>query len=170
METHEDCSHCPLAPTRREFLRDSVSAALGVLATFGLTTNAAAASISWVRGALRTDGVSYPIPGADGAHIDRDNQVILVRWQGSVYAFALACPHQKTALRWIEGDTRFQCPKHKSKYQPDGTFISGKATRGMDRYKLAREGGSVLVDTSVLYKQSEDMAGWKGAFVLLTEK
>jgi nitrite reductase/ring-hydroxylating ferredoxin subunit len=165
LATHDDCSHCPLTHTRRDFLREGVGAALGVLATFGLSSKVAGASISWAQGALRADGVSYAIPAADGAQIDRDNQVILVRWQGSIYAFALACPHQKTALRWIEGDTRFQCPKHKSKYQPDGTFISGKATRGMDRYKLSRDGASVLVDTSVLYKQSEDMAGWKAAFV-----
>ena len=56
-----------------------------------------------------------------------------MRFQGVVYAFNLSCPHQNTALKWQPDDQRFQCPKHKSRYQPDGTFISGRATRGMDR-------------------------------------
>ena len=63
------------------------------------------------------------MPAADGVTIDRDAQVILVRFQQKVYAFNLACPHENTALRWRERDVRFQCPRHESQYQPDGTFI-----------------------------------------------
>jgi hypothetical protein len=37
--------------------------------------------------------VTYPIPASDGATIDKDNDVILARYQGKVYAFGLACPH-----------------------------------------------------------------------------
>jgi Rieske Fe-S protein len=78
--------------------------------------------------------------------IDKANQVILVRWQNAVYAFALSCPHQNQALRWDAKETRFQCPKHKSKYQPDGTFISGRATRAMDRYAVRHEGDTIVVE------------------------
>ena len=111
--------------------------------------------------------VTYPIPAADAVAIDADQQVILVRWEGKVYAFDLSCPHQNTALRWQEGEHRFQCPKHKSRYQPDGTFISGRATRGMDRLAIRREGETVVVDLDRMFKQDEDRAGWEGAVVVL---
>jgi Rieske Fe-S protein len=93
--------------------------------------------------------------------------VILVRWQGSIYAFSLSCPHQHTALRWEEANQRFQCPKHHSKYEMDGTFISGKATRSMDRFSLKREGNSIVVDVNALHKQPNDPTGYAAAVVKL---
>ena len=35
-------------------------------------------------------GISYTIPAADGVQIDKDNEVILVRWQNAMYAFNLS--------------------------------------------------------------------------------
>jgi Rieske Fe-S protein len=112
----------------------------------------------------------YPVPAADGAFIDHEGQVILVRWTNTVYAFNLSCPHQRTALRWREEDQRFQCPKHKSKYRPDGTFIEGRATRGMDRFRIALDGNSVVVDTGTMYKQDVNGADWQHAFVVVAQK
>jgi Rieske Fe-S protein len=111
--------------------------------------------------------VRYPIPTADGATIDTDQQVILVRFKGVVYAFALSCPHQNTALKWLAEEGRFQCPKHKSKYQPDGTFISGRATRNMDRLPLRRDGASVVVDVDHVFESDKDPKEWAGALVRL---
>jgi Rieske Fe-S protein len=84
------------------------------------------------------------------------------------YAFALSCPHQNTALRWADAEHEFQCPKHHSKYQPDGTFITGRATRNMDRYAISRQGGNVVVDFDTLYRDDEDPKGWTAAAVRLT--
>lgn len=166
--TAEDCTACPLHG-RRAFLRD---ASLGVAALFvflGRSQLEAAALPMRFGAALsaRGDERSYPIPSADGATIDKDAQVILVRFQGHVYAFSLSCPHQNTALRWLAEDQRFQCPKHKSKYQPDGEFISGRATRGMDRFSIRRAGETVVVDLAALHKQDTDAAGWNTALVTL---
>ena len=110
---------------------------------------------------------TYPIPPADGASIDRENQIILVRFQSHVFAFSLSCPHQNTALRWSESDARFQCPKHHSKYQPDGVFISGRATRSMDRHALRREGDNIVVDLDKVFRDDQDHAGWMAAAVTL---
>jgi Rieske Fe-S protein len=107
------------------------------------------------------------VPAADGVQIDRDNEVILVRWQSAVYAFNLSCPHQNTALRWDGADARFQCPKHHSKYQPDGTFISGRATRNMDRFTLRLDANTIIVDVDAMHKSDEDQAGWSAAVVHL---
>lgn len=109
--------------------------------------------------------VSYPVPAADGVTIDRDNEVILARRGNLVAAFALSCPHQRTMLKWDEGDQRFQCSKHKSRYQPTGEFISGRATRHMDRYPIRRDGGKVVVSVDATIESDKDPKAWGAAVV-----
>ena len=107
----------------------------------------------------------YPVPDTDGVTIDRKNQVIVVRYQQHLYAFNLACPHENTALKWLPKDNRFQCPKHESKYQPNGTFTSGRATRNMDRLSIRRDGNDVYVDLSHIIKSDADPNGWDRATI-----
>jgi Rieske Fe-S protein len=169
--TEEECRACPVA-SRREFLRDAAVAVAGIAATLGFARTASALPEHFQIRATRAlsrvgDQLSYPIPAADGAQIDRDQQVILVRWQNAVYAFNLSCPHQHTALRWDDTDHRFQCPKHHSQYQPDGEFITGRATRGMDRFSVTRDGEKIVVNVNAMYKQDEDPAGWNAAVIKL---
>jgi Rieske Fe-S protein len=109
----------------------------------------------------------YPLPASDGVTIDRDTQVIVVRFQQKVYAFNLACPHENTALRWRQRDGRFQCPRHESQYQPDGTFIQGRATRNMDRFAVKRAGESLVVDLSRLFRSDAQAQDWSAAAVAL---
>jgi len=158
------CNGCPLVD-RREFLRDAGAIAAGVLIALGVSpANAMAAPIRFVTGTRHGDEHSYPLPAADGTQIDRDNDAIVTRYQGKVYVFSLACPHQNTALRWEQKDNEFQCPKHHSKYRPDGTFIEGRATRSMDRFAVRKDGGNVIADFNKLYQEDQDDA-WKTAFV-----
>src|SRR5690349_2145869 len=146
-DSHGDCSGCALDPDRRAFLRASAAAVAAALLGLGARRADAMAPLAFTRTiAARGQTKLYPIPAVDGAQIDKDNEVIVTRWQGSVYAFALSCPHQNTALKWLDHDQRFQCPKHKSKYRPDGSFIEGRATRGMDRFSVKREGNAIAVD------------------------
>jgi nitrite reductase/ring-hydroxylating ferredoxin subunit len=163
-----DCSGCALDDSRREFLHDVATVLAGIAALLGLPAPANALTAG-LTSAARVNGseAAYPVPEADGVTIDREREVILVRWAGAVYAFRLSCPHQKTALKWKEKDGRFQCPKHKSKYQPDGTFISGRATRGMDRYAVRRNKGEIVVDVSKVYLEDKNKAGWRAAVVKL---
>jgi Rieske Fe-S protein len=93
--------------------------------------------------------------------------VILVRYQGAAYAFNLSCPHQHTALRWLAAEGRFQCPKHKSRYRPDGVFISGRATRGMDRFAIRLDGAQLAVDADTLLRQDEARERWEAAVARL---
>jgi nitrite reductase/ring-hydroxylating ferredoxin subunit len=110
---------------------------------------------------------AFPLPAADGVTIDRATQVILVRFQGRAYAFNLACPHENTALRWKERDGRFQCPRHESKYLPDGTFVSGRATRNMDRLAIRRDGDRLVVNLDRLYRSDQQPQEWGAAAVSL---
>jgi Rieske Fe-S protein len=160
-----DCDHGCGLPGRRQFLKDATLALGAVMAALSATPREAAAMPLSLARVLRVAGdeVTYPLPAADGATIDRDNEVILVRWKGMLYAFALSCPHQNTALKWLPDDGRFQCPKHKSKYQPDGTFISGRATRNMDRFALRKDGKNVVVNLAKLYESEKQKAQWDEA-------
>jgi Rieske Fe-S protein len=165
------CADCTLIASlhRRAFLQDATAKSVAILMALGaVASEARALPLRFVSARSATgDERSYPIPSADGALIDRDESVIITRWQNAVYAFSLACPHQNTALKWEPENARFQCPKHHSKYRPDGTFIEGRATRGMDRFAVRREGDKLMVDLDKLYRQNEDAAEWKAAVVQL---
>jgi nitrite reductase/ring-hydroxylating ferredoxin subunit len=162
-----DCGGCDLAD-RRQFLTRAAALVVGAMVGLGMSADRATAMpLGFLTGVRSVNGkdVSFPIPAADGASIDRDNDMILARYQGKVYAFGLACPHQNTALRWLAAEGRFQCPKHKSKYSPDGIFISGRATRSMDRYAVRKDGANVVVNLDTLYEQDKQKAQWEAAFV-----
>ena len=116
----------------------------------------------------RGSELTYPLPASDGAVIDKQNQLILARYQQKVYAFNLSCPHQNTALRWYPEDGQFQCPKHHSRYRPDGVFISGRATRSMDRLGIRRDGPTLLVDVNKFYREDQNPAEWAAAVVTLS--
>jgi len=168
-EVGADCAACPIVEhSRRTFIRDLLVGAAGVMLAPSISRASTllieAATPLASRGELKT----YAIPATDSVQIDRDADVILVRWENAVYAFNLSCPHQNTALRWVDAAKRFQCPKHKSQYTPSGEFITGRATRGMDRLDVKREGNSVVVNIDVLHRQDQDAAAWAGAVVHLT--
>ncbi len=110
--------------------------------------------------------VRYPIPAKDGVRFDDENEVILVRFNGRVYAMLLSCPHQNTALKLDPaGSGGFYCTKHESRYKPDGEFISGRATRNMDRFAIRRDGASVAVNLDVYYESDSEPTQWAGAVI-----
>lgn len=154
-------SHCS---GRRAFLRTAVDA---VAVMVGITV-----FLPWGElQALARDGrgtVRYAVPTADGVSIDAKNEVILCRFHNEAFAFSLSCPHQNTALRALPKNAGFQCPRHKSRYQPDGTFVSGKATRNMDRMPISREGNELVVDTTVTFASDSEAAKWAAAVVKLS--
>jgi nitrite reductase/ring-hydroxylating ferredoxin subunit len=179
MDDNRGCAGCARArpatgdgskATRRDFVRGAAGTLAALFAAAGMAPGQLAAlPFGSANGRPDRNGsVTYPLPSADGVTIDRDNEIILVRWDARLYAFALSCPHQRTMLKWRENDAVFQCTKHKSKYHADGTFISGRATRGMDRFPVRITGGSVTVDTSSAILQDEDETAWLAASAFLS--
>jgi Rieske Fe-S protein len=164
----DPCEACEASASRRDFLREAASlaacaAALGVFPNrlWGLPVEIAGAVRSAVGEAI------YPIPQQDGTTIDRDHEAILVRYQDRVYVFGLSCPHQRTPLRWEAEEHRFRCPKHKSTFEPNGDFVSGRATRNLDRYPVRRDGNTVIADLSTLLQEDRDRERWGQAVVQL---
>lgn len=161
-----DCqdSTCEPAAGRRSFLRESLMA-VAALAAVGVGADRLEAMQRVFRtGERNGDELRFPLPTADGATIDIANRVVIARYQGSIYAFDVECPHRGTDIEWQGQRGRFFCPKHKSTFQPEGTLIQGKAKRGLDRYRLRRDGDQIVVDTSVAIR-STDAAAWSAAKV-----
>ena len=162
------CDGCALV-ARRDFLREAGAAAVTILIALGAApARAAAAPIEFVSALSGgRQNKAYAIPSADGTQIDKDNGTMITRWQGKAYVFSLACPHQNTMLRWSDKDREFQCPKHHSRFEATGTYIpdSGRATRGLDRFAVHKDGNNVVANLDMLYQQDEDEAAWNAAFV-----
>jgi Rieske Fe-S protein len=163
------CAACSWPDSRRDFLKQAtgiVSAALVGLS--GLPGVGEALPLSETA-PLSSSGneLTYPMPDADGATIDRDNGVIVVRYQARIFAFNLSCPHENAAVRWKPAVSRFECSRHDSKYQPNGAYTSGRATRNMDRFALKRNGNTIVVDVSRLIQSDTQKALWEAAAIAL---
>jgi Rieske Fe-S protein len=165
----EPCAGCATTDSRRDFLKQAaflVSSALAGVAGAAPAGGPLAVTEGGPLGAAGTE-LTYPIPAEDGATVDRDNGVIVVRFQGKVFAFNLSCPHENAAVRWKAAVSRFECSRHDSRYEPNGTYTSGRATRNMDRFSLKRNGDSIVVDVSRLIQSDTQKAQWESAALTL---
>ena len=168
-DTTRTCGCFDAETSRRHFLGRASCALVAALTASGVSLDAAHPLAVITTEAVSQQGTerSYAIPPGDSVSIDEDNDVILVRQANHVYAFSLSCPHENTALRWRQADLRFQCPRHESKYQPDGTFIAGRATRNMDRFAIRRDGPKVAVDLAKLFRSDQQKTEWDAAVITL---
>jgi Rieske Fe-S protein len=153
--------------SRRAFLAQTTACAAMTLA-LGLPAGATLAPVTVIEGAGEGSERSYPVPAADAVQIDRDRQVILVRFQSHIFAFSLACPHEHAAVKWVDKDHRFQCTKHDSRYQPDGVHTSGRATRNLDRFPIRLDAANVVVSLDKVFRSDLDPAEWAAASIAIT--
>jgi nitrite reductase/ring-hydroxylating ferredoxin subunit len=161
------CEESAGVSTRRTFLQLAACFTISAAALGLSATDADALAVTIAEGVQAGSERRYPIPAGDGVTIDKVSQVIVVRYQARLYAFNLACPHQNQMLKWLPKESRFQCPKHESKYQPNGTFMNGRATRNMDRLAVRLDAGSLVVDVDRMFQSDKDPAGWAAATVTI---
>jgi Rieske Fe-S protein len=152
--------------SRREFI-ETIGCFTGALAAMGISRDVLAPPVTIIDSDQAGADKTYPIPATDGVSVDRAAQVILVRASGHVYAFALSCPHQNAAVKWVPQHNQFECTKHDSHYTADGTHVSGRATRNLDRMPITKDGTAVHVDTAHVFESDKDAAGWNAATVTL---
>lgn len=57
------------------------------------------------------------------------------------------CVHLGCSVPHCDTSQLFECPCHGSKYRLNGEYYGGPAPRGLDRFPIAVEGDSVVVDT-----------------------
>ncbi len=151
--------------TRRDFVQ-AAGCFVMAIAALGLgAPEAAALPVAFTSGKQAGSELRYPIPTGDSVNIDHEEAVIVARFQGHVYVFNLSCPHQNAAVKWLPLDQRFQCTKHDSKYRPDGVYMSGRATRNMDRFAVRRDNDSVVANLDHLYQSDKNPAEWAAAMI-----
>jgi nitrite reductase/ring-hydroxylating ferredoxin subunit len=166
-----DALACPLETcaeeraSRRGFLTSAGCFGMMLVLSSFPSGEASALPVLLTEGSADGDERRYPIPTADSVNVDRTAQLIVARSQGQVFVFALSCPHQNNAVKWLPKDHRFQCTKHDSQYQPDGVYTAGRSTRNLDRYVIRREGDSVVVDLHRWIQSDKDPAGWSTATI-----
>lgn len=166
----DSCGDCPVANSRRAFLRDVGLAVAATLAAITLNRPTIAfaesvAPIEPVRSLLAER--TYPIPTADGVAMDIDNLVILARWDNRVYGFSLKCPHKGSRLEWRASEQRIFCPKHKARFLATGSHISGRGSRALDRYAVRRVGNGIVVDLNRLYREDTSRSAWEASVITL---
>ncbi|MGH9411119.1 MAG: ubiquinol-cytochrome c reductase iron-sulfur subunit [Vicinamibacterales bacterium] len=155
-------------PSRRRFLGIAAGGLFGLLGLLGLSNDALALpmrAIAAEPSPVGEDEKRYPIPPTDSVNIDHAESLIVARVQGHVYVFNLACPHQQAAVKWLPKDNRFQCTKHDSKYTPQGVYMSGRATRNLDRFVIHREADSIVVEMDRVIQSDKDPSGWAAATI-----
>ena len=153
-----------VSPSRRAFLRSSAGCIGGAFALCALLPESLSAlPKTFAEGTAVGEERAYPLPTTDSVTIDAKAGMILARVAGKVHAFSLSCPHERAAVRWVPKENRFSCTKHDSKYRPDGTYISGRATRGLDRFPIRRDADNVLVNLDLVFRRDKDPDGWQKA-------
>jgi len=167
--TDDRCRECPIATSRRQFFRDTGLAVVAALIASGLRPGIAIASLVSEIRPVRINGKlrSYLIGESDAVMIDANNDVILARSQGKVYAFSLRCPHKGARLVWHDDESRIYCPKHKARFFAHGEHASGRRSRNLDRYALRRDGREIIVDTGTLYREDKSGSAWQAAVIAL---
>jgi nitrite reductase/ring-hydroxylating ferredoxin subunit len=154
--------------SRRSFLKSSAGCLGGAFALCALLPESLSGlPVVFAEGRGPTAERAFAIPAADSVTVDRTTGLMLVRAAGKVYAFSMTCPHERAAVKWVPKDNRFSCTKHDSKYRADGTYISGRATRGLDRFPIRRDGTNVLINLDAVFRFDKDPDGWQKAVITL---
>jgi cytochrome b6-f complex iron-sulfur subunit len=160
----------PRPVTRREFFRRSLLASVGL---FGAQFGAASLAFLWpnLRGGfgslinlgLTPDDVKGQIDSGNqpfyyGAGrfylVKYDVQPVPEEYDGLVGEGLMAlyqkCVHLGCRVPFCAQSQWFECPCHGSKYNNAGEYRDGPAPRGMDRFAVTVQNGTVQVDTSLV--------------------
>ena len=133
------------------FLWPNLKGGFGAVLTVGAVTDIKSAIAStgepFYYGAGRVYIVNYDGSGVDEATgVDYEAQGLVAEGLMALYQ---KCPHLGCRVPFCDVSQWFECPCHGSKYNGAGEYKQGPAPRGMDRFKIAVEGGSVVVDTGL---------------------
>jgi cytochrome b6-f complex iron-sulfur subunit len=78
---------------------------------------------------------------------------------GGFLAISSRCTHLGCTVPWSEKERTFPCPCHASRFDERGDVLSPPATRALDLFPVAIEGGIVKVDTSRRVERARFEAG-----------
>ena len=150
-------SRTRLVTTRREFLNEAATAALGIAAigsmivTYGyLSPNVLFEPPTTFR-AGNPD--LYPL---NSVTFLEDQQVYVVRTENGFYAVSAVCTHLGCVTQWKPDVGQIACPCHGSKFTSDGTKIEGPAPRPLPHFAISlTPDGELQVDKLEIINQGQ---------------
>lgn len=92
----------------------------------------------------------YPSDGVAKAKQVGAYAAVLPGYEAGVVALYQKCVHLGCRVPWCKSSQWFECPCHGSQYNRVGEKKGGPAPRGLDRFPVSVQGGSVIVDTGLL--------------------
>lgn len=86
---------------------------------------------------LRSDDVSQLAPG-EGGIVDIDGQTVGAYRSpaGHVEAVEITCTHMGCTVKWNSAETSWDCPCHGSRFDTEGTVLTGPAVRPLGRVEV----------------------------------
>jgi len=79
-----------------------------------------------------------------------DEQVAVFRDGEGMYAISLVCTHLGCIVTYNDGEQRFDCPCHGSKFTLEGKVTKAPAPRSLDWYQVSTlPSGQLMVDRGV---------------------
>jgi cytochrome b6-f complex iron-sulfur subunit len=127
------------------FIWPNLQGGFGSLIDLGLPASAVKSQIEGDRlpfyfGAGRFYLVTYEGEGADTEYQGLVGEGLMALYQ--------KCVHLGCRVPFCQASQWFECPCHGSKYNRAGEYRDGPAPRGMDRFAVRTQGGTVQVDTT----------------------
>ncbi|MGI8874458.1 MAG: ubiquinol-cytochrome c reductase iron-sulfur subunit [Egibacteraceae bacterium] len=165
----------PSGPSRRAFLRNSMAIGwLGVLGGFGGATLAFlwpslrggfgavidVANVDDIVATIREEQRPYEFPQGRTYLVEYDpaldptGEYAEITGGAPLMALYQVCVHLGCKVPFCEQSQWFECPCHGSKYNRWGEYRSGPAPRGLDRFAVEVEDGTLRVDTSQIIEIS----------------
>jgi cytochrome b6-f complex iron-sulfur subunit len=141
-------SHNANGITRRDFLNEITTAALGITGLGGVavTLNYISPNVLFEPPARFHIGPSEDYP-VNSVTFLRDQQVFIVRIATGFFAVSAICTHLGCITEWKPDDNLIECPCHGSKYKRDGTKVAGPAPRSLPHFNIqVGPDGQLVVD------------------------
>ena len=141
----------PRVLSRRELLSYAWLAALAAAIATGLR-----AGLHFARprpgefGGVLDMGPASELPPPGSSPVNQpEGRFWLVATDEGILAINKACTHLDCLCDWDEQNREFVCPCHGSRFAEDGTYISGPATRSLDRYviQIVSPTGETIAET-----------------------
>jgi len=91
---------------------------------------------------LFTDANGNPIPenaveeGSYKIGLSEEGPTIVIRREGSLFAFSAVCTHLGCIVKWLPEREEFLCPCHAGRFDANGAVISGPPPAPLKRYSV----------------------------------
>jgi cytochrome b6-f complex iron-sulfur subunit len=84
----------------------------------------------------------------------KDQNIWIVRYQGTIFALSTTCTHLGCTPNWLESAGKFKCPCHGSGFYITGINFEGPAPRPLERWGISLgDDGQLIVDKSKKFQK-----------------